>query len=186
MTIQEVPELHVLDSRRNSVNRGSNLRTLRGSYGGDMSEQVVRKQHHLRTVQPQQPQLEAASKITVLMNGNLPPPGREVDVEYHIDESVRTRGHLESRIVQQQAVGSILALLRGFQVLRCTGKFDLTVKQGEAECNGKVTAPSATQKREAQKIISGASRLVHEFAWRYPESSFKLSCSTDAKVSNKK
>jgi hypothetical protein len=94
-----------------------------------------------------------------------------------ISDSSDVNGNLTGRIAQQQAIGAIFALLRGFRVLYCRGIIKLSATYGSTNCTGTITAFSVQYLVEAEKIVNVALKHVERFASMYPHSKFETSCS---------
>lgn len=150
-----------------------------------MSELDARKLHLLKATQPQRPRQEASNVIVTRKEGPAPHESR-VSVKSHTSESIHARGNLDSRVAQYQAVGSILAILRGFQVLRCESKLQLGAGRGVAWCAGRVTALFDAEVGRAETIISDARRLMEQFARKYPKSRIEISYATEVSATPQK
>lgn len=147
-----------------------------------MSEKTARKLRPL-AAQPQRSQQAVDNVIAVSMSRRPLPTGQGVNTEYDFKDSTSVRGTLESRLAQEQAVGLILAMLRGFQVLHCRGEFILAAEQGATRYAGRVVVFFAPEVKLAEKIISHARELVEEFARTYPASRVEISVSLKVSTS---
>lgn len=146
--------------------------------GDTLAVKQTRKLRLLAGGRPhQQVKSRAPNTIAVLLNERVPIRHRDNSIKVETSDFFHLRGDITGRIIQQQAIGTILAVLRGFRILYCRGSIALVAQCGSAECSGTITTFSEQHLEEAEKMVHEARRQMEQFALRYPDSEFKIICS---------
>ncbi len=115
------------------------------------------------------------NSIVVLLDKELLQQGGDYTIKMDTDESFHLNGSITSRIAQQQAIGGIIAVLRGFQTLCCHG-FIKFIAGGTMQYTGTITTFSDQHLEEAEKMVREARRQTEQFISKYLNSSFEITC----------